>query len=499
MMSDAVSEENKHSKTARRKSGIGKAATSGFLWLAFQSFASRGIGFVSQLLLAKLLVPEDFGLIGLAFTVTMIANTIIGFGVDDVLLQRQKSIGQWETPAFWLSLVIGFVGMIGMMAIAPIAAHWYHSPELTGLIIALAVGTLFRSVVTVPSVKIRVQMDFRFLATYNTYDLFALQALTIAFAAIGMGAYAFALPFPIVGAARAFFFWRRAPSLTSRKFRSVQMKYLIGNSSVILFMRTIGEIINQGDYIVIGLIASKIEVGYYYFAFRISAQSVRMLGSNVSNVVFPALAQYRDNPSKQIDAAVRASRLLAYLVIPFCGLQAAVAEPGLHLLFGDRWMRAVPYVVVLSIGLPFEAISWITGALLSARREFTRQLRFQITAAFLFFAMVIIGSLSNGVMGVAVSVAIYYFVWSPVTSFMVLVGHDTTRKTIAELYAAPTIFSALAVGASLFLTNLSFGRNADFMRCAEIGIMTCCFYTALLYMFKKDIINEIKGRFLKKK
>lgn len=478
-----------------RPSGVGKAATSGFLWLAVQSLAARGIGFISQLFLARLLLPEDFGTIGLALTVTAIANSLISFGIDEVLLQRQKTMTLWEPLAFWMSAGVSVAGMLGMFIAAPFAAHWYHSPALVGLIMAIAVATPIRALSTVSAVKVRAEMDFRFLAACNTFDIVALQVLTIILAALGAGAYAFAIPYPIVAIVRTAWLWKRAAPSIKGRYKAIQARYLVGNSTLILLNRTCIEFINQGDYIVLGLIASKAMVGYYFFAFRFAAQPVRMLAGNVSNVVFPALVQFRNEPARQTDAVLRACRLLGYLVMPFCFLQAGLAKPGLHLLFGDRWMPAVPYVIILSIGLPFDAISWITGALQSARREFARSCHYRLIAFPLFYIMVGLGGYWGGVMGVALAVAAYYFVWPPITSYLILIGSGVSALTVAEFYFLPMIFSCIAIGAGMALAQISLFHGNDFVECMVIGIVTCIVYPALLAVFRPEMFREIVNRF----
>lgn len=478
-----------------KSSGVGKATTSGFIWLVAQSLASRGIGFVTQLILARLLMPEDFGVIGLALTVTTIANSLIGFGIDEVLLQRQKTIAFWETPAFWLSFGISFLGMLGMFAVAPFAAKWYHSPSLTGLVIAIAIATPLRAIATVPTARIRAEMDFRFLALYNTFDVFSLQILTVVFAALGMGVFAFALPYPIVGLLRAVWFWRRSAPRLNRRFRPLQLQYLFGNSSYVLLTRTLIELIAQGDYIVLGLISSKVTVGFYFFAFRFAAQPVRMLAGNVTSVVFPALAQFRNEPEKQIAAVIRACRLLAYLVMPFCFLQAALARPGLHLLFGERWMKAVPYVAILSVGLPFDAMSWVSGSLLSARREFRSGFLYHLVAAPIFYAMIITGGWLGNAMGVAIAVAVYYFTWPQTMTYMILMKNKVSWKTVTEFYLVPSIFSIVAAGVGLACSELPGIRTSDLLRCLMIGIVMVGVYLGLVAAFRREMLNEILNRF----
>jgi len=477
-------------------SPLSLAATSGFIWLFVQSFAARGIGFVSQLVLARLLLPADWGIIGLAYTVTTIANSLVSFGVDDVLLQRQRSIWAWTAPAFWVCFVLGIVGMLGMFVIAPLAAHWYHSPELIGLICAIAIATPLRTLATVPSVRIRAEMDFRFLAVYNTFEIVALQTLTIIFAWLGLGAYSFALPFPLLGIVKAIYFWRRSPPTIFRKFRRVQIRYILSNSSIVFASRTLIEVLNQGDYIVLGLIATHDVVGLYFFAFRFSVQPVRMLAGNFNNVLFPALATLRSEPLKQADAALRACRVLSYLVMPFCFLQAALAAPGLHFLFGNRWVHAVPYVQILSIGLPFDAMSWITGSLLSARREFWRSFYFAAVSVPLFFLVAIIGGHLDNAMGVALAVGLYYFVYPPITSILVLCRLGIRFWTVMEFYIMPSLLSGVAMLAGYAVSWLPYVRNYDLSRVMVIGFVSMGLYPVLLAWTRPDIYAQLRDRVL---
>ena len=478
-----------------RLSSVGKAATSGFIWLVIQSLASRGIGFLTQLILARLLMPEDFGIIGLALTVTTVANSLIGFGIDEVLLQRQKTISRWETPAFWLSFGISFLGLIGMFILAPFAARWYHSPELTGLIAAIAVATPLRAVATVPTARIRAEMDFRFLAVYNTFDIFLTQTLTVVFAAIGMGAFAFAIPYPIAGLLRAIWFWKRSAPRVNRRFRPLQLQYLFGNSTYVLLTRILIELIAQGDYIVLGFITSKIQVGLYFFAFRLSAQPVRMLAGNVTSVVFPALVQFRNERDKQVSAVVRACRLLGYLVMPACFLQAAVARPGLHLLFGERWIEAIPYVAILSIGLPFDAMSWVSGSLLSARREFRAGFLYHLAAAPVFYTLIITGGWLENAMGVAIAVAAYYFTWPQTMTYMILIQNKVSWKTVTEFYLVPLIFSLSSAALGVGCSNLPGLRTSELLQCLTIVIVMGGSYLGLVAVFRREMLNEIFSRF----
>ncbi len=477
------------------KAGLGRAATSGVIWLIAQSLSARLLGFFSQLILAALLVPADFGIIGLASTVTGVAQALVGFGVDDVLLQRQRTLRMWSTPAFWISLTLGTLGMITVMIAAPIAALAYHSHTVLWLILILAVAMPIRTLATVPGVQIRLAMNFRFLAAYNTFEIAALQLGTIVLAWAGFGAYSFAIPTPLLALVKAGLFWRKAPPVIWRRFRPVQLRYMFGNSSIVFVSRSIIEVVNQGDYIVLGLIASHNVVGLYYFAFRVSVQPVRMLAGNFTNVLFPAFAQLRSEPRRQADAAYRASRLLSYLVVPFCFLQAALAGPGLQLLFGARWLGAIPIVQLLSIGLPFDAVSWITGSLLSARREFGRSLVYAVVSAPLFFGAVILGGRTDGAIGVAVAVVTYYAIYPPVCSILILRDGGIRTWQVLELYVMPLLLAGSVTMLAYAASLLPWISGSNLARVMVIGMVTCILYPASLYLARRDIFLQIASRF----
>ena len=477
------------------RAGLGQATTSGVIWLMAQSLSARLLGFFSQLILAALLLPADFGIIGLANTIASIAQALVSFGVDDVLLQRQRTMRMWSSPAFWISLSLGTLGMVLLMALAPLAARAYHSPSVAWLVVILALAMPIRTLATVPMVQIRLNMNFRFLAAYNTFEIAALQLGTIAFAWAGLGAFSFAIPVPILALVKAVLFWWKAPPVIRRRFRAVQMRYMLGNSTLVFAARSIIEVVNQGDYIVLGLTASHNVVGLYYFAFRFSVQPVRMLAGNFMNVLFPAFAQLRSEPRRQAEAAWRASRLLSYLVVPFCFLQAALAGPGLQLLFGARWLGAIPLVELLSIGLPFDAVSWITGSLLSARREFRRSLLYAAISGPLFFAVVLCGSAIHGAIGVAAGVVLYYMVYPPLCSILILRDGGIGTARVLELSLMPLLLAGstplLAYAASL----LPAVSGSNIARIAVIGVLSVLLYPSVLFVARRDVFLQLAGRF----
>jgi O-antigen/teichoic acid export membrane protein len=168
--------------------------------------------FASQLVLARLLLPEAFGQIGMAYTVTTLAAALISFGVDAVLLQRLRTFKMWASPAFWSSLALSLLGMALMLAAAPVAGRMYHSPDLFGLVAVLAIALPIAALPTVPYVKLRAAMDFRFLATYSSGEMLAVQVASVALGGAGLRRLQLRAARPFAAAVKAAVFWRKAPT-----------------------------------------------------------------------------------------------------------------------------------------------------------------------------------------------------------------------------------------------------------------------------------------------
>jgi O-antigen/teichoic acid export membrane protein len=109
---------------------FGLAATSGIFWIIIQTICGRASGFIGQLILAKILVPEDFGILGLATTITTFVSVLTDVGIDQVMMQRRPRMHLWATQAFWISLILSTLAAIIMAVIAPIGANLYHNEKI---------------------------------------------------------------------------------------------------------------------------------------------------------------------------------------------------------------------------------------------------------------------------------------------------------------------------------------------------------------------------------
>lgn len=473
---------------------LGRRALHGLIWMLAQNLVARVSSVFSQLILAALLQPADFGLIGLTYTVTNIAAALTNVGLDDVVLQRERALRLWLGPAFWINLSLGLAAGLLVLAVSPVAAAIYKAPDLIGLLAVLALAMPIGALGNVPAMILRARMQFGVLAIYGTVETLGQVLMTVAFAWYGFGAYSFVLPGPVVSALRAAVLWRLAAAEPDLRPQRGRWKYVIGNTTVNFANRVLVSLINQGDYIVLGLIGTQASVGVYYFGFRLAAQPLWTLAGNFSNVLYPALVQMKSDPGRQSRAVLNAATLLSFCVMPMALLQSAVAEPLISRFFDQRWAASIPIIQLLSVGLAFDAISWVAGTLLSARGEFRAGLRYAVWQLPAFFGLVTLGALLHEAIGVAWAVCAFYAVVQPIYAFCVFRRIGLTAWQVALLYLQPAAYAAAAVGVGLTVATAPPFADAPLLRAAVTGAVGLPLYAALVRWRAPAVWGALRDR-----
>jgi O-antigen/teichoic acid export membrane protein len=471
-----------------------RASVLGTAWFLFQNASGRATALVSQIILAGLLQPSDFGVVALATSITTLIGTFVAFGIEDVLLSRRRKIRFWVTPALWLSLALAVLGTLVMLAAAPLGAKIYGNPEVGRLVVVLACSTPFTAASIVPGVVLQAALKFRFLAVYATAELVSIQLLTVLLAFAGFSAYSFVIPTPIAAAIKAIVFWRAANMQLRWRIHPALWKYLLSSGFVVFGQRLSTEARNNADRIVLGLLQNSTVVGLYFFALKLAAVPAYTLIASLYRVLLSTFAHLRPDPERQLEAALSASRVVAIVVLPLSCLQAALAKPLLHLLFGDRWMGSVVPMQILSIALALDLMPCVVGALASANGRFRFQLAWTALSLPAFVLAVAAGGMLGSADGVAWGVAIFFLVFAPAYSYYVLRPFGRSFSTIFEIYRLPLVCSLVTIGPTALLLRLSYFDANDLMAIIVITLWSCMTYPLLIYLVNPAVVAEMRTR-----
>lgn len=419
-----------------KQAPLGHHVARGFAWNLAVTVLTKVLTMVSQIVLAWLLGQEDFGLIGLAYTVTSLCGVIRWGGLTHVLTQRQAYFNRWANPAFWMSFFLTVLATITMLIAAPIAAWTYGRPQLIGLICVLAAAGFMQTFSFIPGAKLAIALRFRTLSALSIGEVTVVTVLSIVLASpwIGAGAYSFVIPTLVVGILRI-----PATCMLSRtglprwrlEFR--RWRYLLRDSGLLLITALLFQVTLQGDYVILGFFAPTAVVGVYYLAFSLSMQVISFLTNNLGQVLFPTLSRLQDDSGRQVAAFMRACRVLGMVAIPLCFTQAALIDAGVRCFLSSKWLDAIPIAQILSVGMALRTVTWAAPSLLQAQGRFGIQTLLFACSTALFLASVLFGAALGGAVGTALAEAAFFTLVEPVLFFITV---RTAGGNLREAFAA---------------------------------------------------------------
>ncbi|MEM1445772.1 MAG: oligosaccharide flippase family protein [Planctomycetota bacterium] len=400
--------------------GLRRLALLGTAVMMTQAVMSRGAAFFLQIALAWLLTEEDFGLFSIVITVTLFSEVLKDGGVRDVLIQANRERwGRLKTPGLWLSVLMGVISSGLILGFSPVAAAIFELPILPALLVYMAAESLINATTVVPAAKLQRDMRFVDLAAADLIHRTGSLVAAVVLAWLGFGVFSFVMARPFLAAARwGWLWWRARPGVSWRP--TYQYWGEIIRASWYLVCITLSyRVYAYADYAILGFFVSEAELGLYYFAFMMAAQSVELISTNVGNVLFPAFSKIIDEPVRRRSMFLRVCRVALGVGVPLVLLQAVCADAGVRALFESRWYDAAAFIAVLSLGMSFRVSAGVSHVLIKADGRFGLLLVFMIGASVTAVSLVTATAASGGgALGVAAAMAVWSMLFGTVSMWL---------------------------------------------------------------------------------
>jgi lipopolysaccharide exporter len=487
---------------------LGDIAARGVAWMAIQSLASKVAATLGQVVLAWLVLPEEWGLVGLAYTVFSIASLVQTAGVREVLIYRQSRLDRWANPAFWLGMCVSSAaGLLSILG-APIAARIYDQPEVIGLIVVLALSAPLGALSWVPQAKLQAQMRLRAVAVVQFAASVATVALSILMAAMDFGAYSFVWPRLIVAVGQAAVLWwcsrpdiRWNPQIRRWRFLVSSTGWLLGVSVGIAIM-------SQAPSAVLGALFDEHTVGIFYFAFNLSTQTMQLVGISLASALLPALSKLQDEPLRMRDASLRTLGVISVISMPLSLLQVAQAGPAIRLIFPAEWEPSIPVLAVLSFGMAILCPTISAQSIFQAQGRF-RSLFVAMLVTTLTYVLAIVAAIyirrdSDPSLAVAWAVTIHTTVVWPINLYVAIRPIGGTWRDVGGILLKPLLVSSLAVGVPHAVRGLVPAvRDSDLLYLITGSLLTVAIYIRLITWLapkeSREIITRLRSYSRKQK
>ena len=329
---------------------IRNKAISGGIWNGLDIFGRQGLQFLVQLVLARLLVPADFGLIAIAVSLNQFTNVIVGAGLVDAVIQK-KDLGECDlSTAFWMSFGASGFSYLCLFVLSPFLATAFGMPDLVAIIRVTALMLVFDAVNNIQLSQLYRALAFRTVFFINLPSLLIGGVVGVGAALYGAGVWALVLHYLAISLSRCLFANLRGRWRPALVFDRAVMLQFIKFSAGLIGLQFIDQVGRQIYVFLIGATYTPAHLGYYNRAISLQQISTMTVAGVVARVGLPTLSRLQDEPAEFLRVFRKAMRLLFGAVAPVLVGVAAVSEELVPALLGPQWNAVSSLLSALCVG-----------------------------------------------------------------------------------------------------------------------------------------------------
>lgn len=333
-----------------KDNSLGKKAFSGALWSSFDKGGAMALQFIVNLILARLLMPSDFGCIGMLTIFVVVSQTVIDGGFGGALIQKKEPTQTDYSTIFYWNILFAMGLYLLLFLMAPLIASFYKMPVLCDVLRVIGANLIINSFGIIQINRQRKQLAFRRIALINISSYLSAAVIAVSMAYMGYGVWSLVAMQLLFGLFSVSLFWIVTQWRPSLCFSVASLKSLFGFGGYLLFSGILQEVCRNLQGLIIGRKFSSTEMGLYSQAKRFDDVTYLTLSNIIVQVMFPVYSQLQNDRERMKDTLRMSIRLIALATFPLMILLIIVAHPLITFLYGSKWEAAVPYFQVLCVG-----------------------------------------------------------------------------------------------------------------------------------------------------
>ena len=328
-----------------------------FFWVFIDSSVQRVLQFIIGIILARILLPEEFGLLGMIVVFIKFSELFIDSGFSFALIRKEKVARIEYETVFWFNTCISILFFILLWFSSPFIADFFNKPILTGIVRAVSFGLLINATGSIQNIRLRRDLKFKELAITGISSKL-ISGITAIFLAInGFGVWALVFQQLLNNFLRVgfmFFFNRLLPRL---KFSLRSFKELFSFSSKLLYGGIVSSVVSNIYPIIIGKFFSASDVGFFDKAKTIQGAPVQFFTGIVQQVTLPTFAKIQNENDRFRNAYRNVIKISFFAIILPLALIVISAKPLIVVLLTDKWLPAAEILQIIALGGMFYPLS----------------------------------------------------------------------------------------------------------------------------------------------
>lgn len=466
----------------------------GVIWSAIDRFASQGIAFIISIVLARLLTPDDYGIIAMLAIFISISQAFVDSGFSSAIVQKQNRTELDLSTALYTNIGIGIVFYLILFFCSPFIASFYNEPILESVTKVMGLVFLIFSLSNVQQAVLTIRVDFKTQTKISLISVTLSGLLGITLAYCEYGVWALAWQQVVAASIRCILLWKFLRWRPLLKFSKKSFKELFSFGSKMLATGLLNSVFNNLYTIIIGKKFNAASLGYYSRADQLAQFPSTNVTGILQRVTFPVLAQLQNEHERFNEAYFKILKLTMFVIFPLMFLLSALSEPIIKILLTEKWIGSANLLGLISFALMLYPIYSLNLNVLEAKgrsdyllkSEFINKIINVITLLLslpLGLIAICYGRILSSICAVCISA---YF------------SQKATKISMTRAFTQilPTFLLSIGIWGIAWL--LQFFVSNSWLQIIIATILGGSFYIGIAHIFKFKELTEIK-KILQKK
>ncbi len=461
-------------------------AIKGTAWSAIEKFSLLGIQFILQIVLARLLVPSDYGIVAMLAIFIALSNTFIDCGFSSFLIQNQKRTETDFSTAFYFNFGASLICYGILFVAAPYIAKFYNTPILTSVTRVLTLSLPLSALGTINRTKLQINIDFKTQTKATLTSVMSSGIIGIILAYKGFGVWALVTQMLLNSIFNTILLFILIKWFPKEKFSISSFKKMFSFGVKLLFSSVLDTFYLNIYPMILGKFYSAHNLGVFTRAYQFAVMPTSVFIGIFSRVVFPLLSKVNNDLDKMVQIHRKYLRITTAIFVPIVLGLGAVAKPLIIVLLGEKWIESIPLLQILCFACIFDTVININTQALLAKGCTNLVLKINFVKKTFAF-IILFASLKFGLIVVCLGKVLYEQVSTIITIYyakkVLNLGYFRQIKDILPI----CIVSVISVFTAYIVTFFQIDNLLKLIVAIPLAIIV---YILLAYVFKFEIITE---------
>lgn len=479
---------------------IKKQMTVGIFFTAIAKYSNIFISLIVTAILARILSPEEFGIVAIATVIIVFFNMLTEIGIGPAIVQNKELNKDDLSNIFSFTIWFGLILTIIFVLLAKPIAIYYETPILEPISYYLSIAIFFNSSQIVPNALIYKDKDFKFIALRSFSIQFFAGIIAVISVFLGFGIYALLIN-PILSSILLFIIsYIKKPIKFKLYFDIKALKKILSFSIYQFLFNLINYFSRNLDKLIIGKYLNNTMLGYYEKSYRLMMLPLQTITHVVSPVMHPIFSDYQNDFKKLSDSYLKIVKLLAYIGFPLSVLLFFTSKELVLLIFGMQWERSILSFQILALSVGFEIILSTSGSIFQAANSTKMLLICGLISTIILIIAILIGVFIFKIIEAVALFSLFAFIINFIITYFLMYSKlfKTGLQTFFKVLISPIILSLILIFI-LYFTDLLFVNLNLLLQLIIKAIITLIACLLFIDIFKVYNTKDVFIRIFKKK